>query len=79
MTEAIIVAALGLVGTLVGSYLANRKSTALIAYRLEQLEQKVSKHNNLVERTYALEESVALIDERVRVANHRIADLEGHA
>ena len=68
MTEAIIVAALGLVGTLVGSYLANRKSTALIAYRLEQLE-----------RTYALEESVALMDERVRVANHRIADLEGHA
>ena len=79
MTEAIIVAALGLVGTLVGSSLANRKSTALIAYRLEQLEQKVSKHNNLVERTYALEESVALMDERVRVANHRIADLEGHA
>ena len=79
MTEAIIVAALGLVGTLVGSYLANRKSTALIAYRLEQLEQKVSKHNYLVERTYALEESVALMDERVRVANHRIADLEGHA
>ena len=79
MTEAIIVAALGLVGTLVGSYLANRKSTALIAYRLEQLEQKVSKHNNLVERTYALEESVALMDERVRVANHRIADLDGHA
>ena len=79
MTEAIIVAALWLVGTLVGSYLANRKSTALIAYRLEQLEQKVSKHNNLVERTYALEESVALMDERVRVANHRIADLEGHA
>ena len=79
MMEALIVAALGLVGTLVGSYLANRKSTALIAYRLEQLEQKVSKHNTLVERTYALEESVALMDERVRVANHRIADLEGHA
>ena len=79
MTEAIIVAALGLVGTLVGSYLANRKSTALIAYRLEQLEQKVSKHNNLVERTYALEESVALMDERVKGVNHRIAHLEGHA
>ena len=79
MTEAIVVAALGLVGTLAGSYLANRKSTALVIYRLEQLEQKVSKHNNLVERTYALEESVALMDERVRVANHRIADLEGHA
>ena len=76
MTEAIIVAALGLVGTLVGSYLANRKSTALIAYRLEQLEQKVSKHNNLVERTYKLEEHLAVVDESIKVANHRIADLE---
>lgn len=74
--EAIIVAALGLVGTLAGSYLANRKSSALIAYRLEQLEQKVSKHNNLVERTYALEEAVALAEERQKVANHRIDDLE---
>lgn len=76
MTEAIIVAVLGLVGTLAGSYFANRKSTALVIYRLEQLEQKVSKHNNLVERTYALEESVALMDERQKVANHRITDLE---
>ena len=77
--ETVIVAALSLAGTLAGAYLANRRSSALIAYRLEQLEQKVSKHNNLVERTYALEEAVALMDELVRVANHRIADLEGHA
>ena len=76
MTEASVVAVLGLVGTLAGSYFANRKSTALVIYRLEQLEQKVSKHNNLVERTYALEESVALLDERQKVANHRITDLE---
>ncbi len=76
MTEAIIVAVLGLVGTLAGSYFANRKSTALIAYRLEQLEQKVSKHNNLVERTYKLEEHLAVVDESIKVANHRIADLE---
>ena len=74
--EAIIVAVLSLAGTLAGAYLANRKSAALLAYRLEQLEQKVSKHNNLVERTYALEENVALLDERQKVANHRIADLE---
>lgn len=74
--EAIIVALLGLVGTLTGSYLANRKSTALVVYRLEQLETKVGKHNNLVERTYALEENVELIKERQKVANHRIDDLE---
>ena len=76
MTEAIIVALLGLAGTLIGSYLANRKSTALIAYRLEQLEGKVNKHNNLVERTYKLEEHLAVVDESIKVANRRIADLE---
>ena len=74
--ETILVALLSLAGTLAGAYFANRKSAALVAYRLEQLEQKVNKHNNLIERTYALEEHVALMDERVKVANHRIADLE---
>lgn len=76
MTEAIVVAVLGLVGTLAGSYLANRKVTALIVYRLEQLEKKVDKHNSVVERTYALEEHMTLMDERQKVANHRITDLE---
>ena len=76
MTEAIIVALLGFAGTLIGTYLANRKSAALIAYRLEQLEQKVAKHNSLVERTYNLEESAAVFEEKLKVANHRIDDLE---
>ena len=74
--ETILVALLSLAGTLAGAYFANRKSSALIAYRLEQLEGKVDKHNQVIERTYALEESVALMDERVKVANRRIADLE---
>ena len=76
--ETILVALMSLAGTLAGAYFANRKSSALIAYRLEQLEGKVDKHNQVIERTYALEESVALMDERVKVANHRIADLEKH-
>ena len=83
----VIVAALSLVGTLVGAYLANRKSTALIAYRLEELEEKGNKHNNLVERTYKLEQRMEVIEaklegtenlltEKVKVANHRIEDLK---
>ena len=76
MTEAIIVALLGFAGTLIGTYLANRKSAALIAYRLEQLEQKVAKHNGLVERTYHLEEAAAVFEEKLKVTNHRIDDLE---
>jgi hypothetical protein len=72
----IIIAVLSLLGTLGGAYFANKKSTALIAYRLEQLEKKQDKHNQLIERTYALEEKTGLLEERVKVANHRIDDLE---
>lgn len=74
--ETIIVAVLSLAGTLAGAYLGNRKSTALIAYRLEQLEAKVSKHNEVIERTYRLEEAEAVLEEKIKVANHRIEDLE---
>lgn len=73
---AIIVALLSLAGTLAGSYFAQRKSTALIAYRLEQLENKVNKHNSVIERTYALEKKSEIQDEKIKVANNRIKDLE---
>lgn len=76
MTETIIVAVLSLVGTLCGAYFANRKSSALIAYRLEQLEKKVSKHNNVIERTYKLEEQTALQEAELKRVNHRLEDLE---
>ena len=74
--EDIVVAALALAGTLAGSYFANRKSAALIAYRLEALEQKVQAHNNLVERMYRVEERNEIQEEKLREANHRIDDLE---
>ena len=54
----ILTAVLGLTGTLTGSFLAHRKSTALLTYRMEQLEKKVDKHNNLVERVYRLESAL---------------------
>ena len=76
MTEAVIVAALALVGTLCGTWLSNRKASALIAYRLEQLEIKVDKHNSVIERTYALEKRAEVTEEMIKVANHRIGDLE---
>lgn len=74
--ETIIVALLALAGTLAGTYFANRKSAALIAYRLEELERKVQAHNNLVERMYQVEERTELQEEKIKVANHRIDDLE---
>lgn len=41
-----------------GVYLSNKKQTALMAYRIEQLEKKVDKHNQVVERTFKLEQRV---------------------
>ena len=51
-------------------------SSRLTQYRLEQLEKRVQAHNNLIERTYKLEERTELQEEKLRVANHRISDLE---
>ena len=62
-----------IVGILAGGIIVSGK---LVNYRIEQLEKKVEKHNNLITRTFRLEQAVALLDERVRVANHRISDLE---
>lgn len=76
MSSEIIVAVIAFIGTVAGSYFGQRKSIALIAYRLEQLEQKVNQHNNLIDRTYQLETKIDLHEEKIRVANHRISDLE---
>jgi hypothetical protein len=73
----IITGGLSLAGTLAGSYLSQRKTTALIAYRLEQLEDKVHTHNNLIDRTYNIEAIQAVQTEQIKVANNRIKDLEG--
>lgn len=78
MTETVIVAILSLIGTLGGSYFAQKKSSALIAYRLEQLEKKVQLHNNAVERLYEVEKTQEIHEEKIKVANHRIDDLEHH-
>ncbi len=75
MSEAIIVAALSFLGTLCGTYMANRKSTALIAYRLEQLEDKVNKHNNVIERTYQLEKNEGMIEEHLRSIDQELGRL----
>lgn len=76
VSDVVIVGILSLVGTLAGAYFANRKSSALISYRLEELEKKVDKHNTVIERTYELEKRAEVIEEQIKVANHRIGDLE---
>lgn len=78
MSETIIVAILSLIGTLAGSLLGIIAANKLVIYRIEQLEKKVEKHNNVLERVYDLEKSEAVIKEEIKVANHRIEDLESN-
>jgi len=76
MGPEIIIALIGLAGSVIGSFAGIMVSAKLTTYRLEQLEKKVEKHNNIVERTYKLEEQNSIRDEKLKVANHRIDDLE---
>lgn len=56
--------------SLLGVYAANRKTTALVTYRIEQLESKMDKHNQMIERVYKLEG-------RTTEMEHDIRDLKG--
>ncbi len=76
MNEAVLVALIGLAGSGAGAFGGILISSRLTQYRLEQLEKRVQAHNNLIERTYKLEERTELQEEKLRVANHRISDLE---
>ncbi len=69
MNEAIIVALLGFAGTLLGSLFGVLAAQKLTQYRLSQLEDKVNKHNNLIERTFRLEG-------RMDEAEHDIRDIK---
>lgn len=60
----------------VGTFGGIIMSARLTSYRIEQLEDEVRKYNNVKERTTKLEEYQKLQDEKIKVANHRINDLE---
>ena len=54
----------------------SKAQTDLILYRIDELEKKQDKHNEVIERTFRLEERIELHEEKIKVANHRIDDLE---
>lgn len=71
MPTEVIVSIIAFLGTLAGSFGGIAATSKLTNYRLQRLEEKVNKHNQVVERTY-------IIEEQMKVANHRIQDLEEH-
>lgn len=69
MNSEILVALLALIGTLSGTFGGILTSSKLTAYRIKQLENKVDKHNYFAER-------IPIIEEKIKVINHRLDDLE---
>ena len=80
MTDTIIVAIISLFGTVMGTFGGIMTSNKLTGYRIEQLEKKLdtysSSHNDLISRVIKLEDTDELIIEKIKVANHRLDDLE---
>ena len=78
--ETIIGACISAAVTLLVCVISNRsqqeKTRALLEYKMEELTKRVDKHNNIIERTYRLEEQSAILTEKVKVVNHRVEDLE---
>lgn len=78
MDATIVIALISFFGTLVGTFGGIVTSNKLTTYRIQQLENKVEKHNKVVERVYVLEKDKAVFEEELKVANHRISDLEDY-
>lgn len=67
---------LTVLGTVSAVKLQNNKHYALIDFRLAEIEKKQDKHNGVIERVYELEKKAEVFEERQKVANNRISDLE---
>lgn len=61
----IIVAVITVIGVIVSNYISNNSTRKLILYRIDQLEHKVNKHNNLIDRVYKLEDRENIIETKV--------------
>ena len=75
--SACISAGVTLLICMINNHGQQEKTRALMEYKLDELTKRVDKHNNVVERTYNLEQELSVQKEQIRVVNHRIKDLEG--
>lgn len=76
MTDALISAGAAILVCVISNYYQSRKTTALMEYKIDQLIKKVELHNNAIIRLYEVERRLGIDEEKIKVANHRIDDLE---
>lgn len=78
MSDTMWLSVLSLIGTLAGTFGGIMTSNKLTGYRIEQLEKKVERHNNLIEKVQHLEDNDRLLDDRIKNCNSRIDKLEAN-
>ena len=76
MSEGVIIALIGLIGSGIGSTVGILASSKLTTYRIEQLEAKVNLHNNLIERTFKLEKQESILEEKINAINEHLNRIE---
>lgn len=76
--NAVVVALLSLLGTLIGSFAGIITANKLTNYRLSQLEKKVDKHNHVIERMYELEKHEEITEEQIKSIDKRVERMEEH-
>ena len=84
MAEALITGGVAILVCMINNFYQQKavekkhnETISLIEYKLEQLEKKQDIHNNAVTRLYEVEKRLGIDEEKIKVANHRIEDLEG--
>ena len=76
MSGEVVVALITLLGSAIGTIGGIFATNKMTAYRIEQLEKKVDKHNQVAERMYEAEKNISVISEEIKNVNHRIEELE---
>lgn len=76
MTTETLIALISAVGSLMGTFCGIVVSSKLTAYKIEQLEKKVEKHNTVIERQYALEEWASVYEEKMHGIDKRVETIE---
>lgn len=72
----VIVSLISALGSALGTFAGIMVNSKITNFRIEQLEKKVDMHNQVIDRVYELEKHDAVLSEEMKVANHRISDLE---
>lgn len=78
MATEVIVSLISVFGSFMATFAGIMVNSKLVNYRIDQLEKKVDKHNQVIDRVYKLEQHEAVHEEEIKVVNHRIHDLEGY-